>query len=264
MSAVSGLLEGKKLVITGVLTDASLAFATAKHAIEQGADIVLTSAGRATSITRRVAKKLPGDTPPDVLDMDVTKPEEIVAAVAEVDQRWGKLDGLLHAIGFAPASCLGGNMFEAPYEDISVAIQISCHSYFALGGAFAPLMRKAGGGSIVGLDFDATRAWPGYNWMGIAKAGFESANRYMARELGQDNIRVNIVAAGPLRTTAAKSIPGFEKFEDAWATRSPLGWSLKEDQDAVGRTCCALFSDWMPKTTGEMIHVDGGYHAMGA
>jgi enoyl-[acyl-carrier protein] reductase I len=256
-----GLLDGKRIVVTGVLTDQSLAYAVAELAQHEGAELVLTGAGRGLSLTRRVARRLPR--PPDVLELDVTVPGQIDAAADDLAARWGAVDGVLHAIGFAPPSCLGGGFLDAPWEDVSVALHVSTYSLKALAAGLLPLLRAAGGGSVVGLDFDATRAWPSYDWMGVAKAGLESAARYLARELGPDRIRVNLVAAGPMRTMAAKSIPGFARFEDAWAERAPLGWDIT-DPSAVARACVALLSDWFPMTTGEMIHVDGGYHAVGA
>jgi len=254
-----GLLDGKRLVITGVLTDASIAYGVAKLAQEEGADIVLTGAGRGLSLTERVARKLPQ--PPPVIELDVTSDDQVVAASRTVAEHWDRVDGVLHAIGFAPASCLGDDFLVATWPDVGLAVQISAYSLKTLVDAFGPLMTH--GGSIVGLDFDATVAWPAYNWMGVAKAAFESTARYLARELGPRGIRVNLVAAGPVRTMAAKSIPGFSKFEDTWADKAPLGWDVN-DSSAVAKACVALLSDWFPMTTGSMIHVDGGYHAMGA
>jgi enoyl ACP reductase len=255
-----GLLAGKRLLITGVLTDDSLAFGVAELAQREGARIVLTGAGRGLSLTRRVARKLPD--PPDVLELDVTVADHLGAVADDLERRWGGLDGVLHAIGFAPASCLGGGFLDAPWEDVSVALHISTFSLKALTAAMLPLLRAAGGGSVVGLDFDATRAWPSYDWMGVAKAGLESTARYLAKEVGPDKVRVNLVAAGPMRTVAAKSIKGFGAFEEAWQARAPLGWDIG-DSSSVAKACTVLLSDWFPMTTGEIIHVDGGYHAMG-
>jgi enoyl ACP reductase len=258
-----GLLDGKRLLITGVLTDASLAFSVAHLAQEEGADIVLSGAGRALSLTRRTARKLPRE--PEVLEIDVTAPEQLRAAAAALASRWDRLDGLLHAIGFAPADCLGNGMFAAGWEDVSTAFNISTYSLKALVEVFLPLLEAAGkdaGASVVGLDFDASVAWPVYDWMGVAKAGLESLSRYLAKELGPRGIRVNLVAAGPIRTMAAKSIPGFSAFEDTWADRAPLGWDI-HDSTAVAKACVALFSDLFPMTTGEIVHVDGGVHAVG-
>jgi meromycolic acid enoyl-[acyl-carrier-protein] reductase len=259
-----GLLDGKRILVTGVLTDASLAFAVARLAQEQGADIVLSGAGRGLSLTRRTARKLPDE--PEVLEIDVTDPSQLATAGAALAERWGRLDGLLHAIGFAPPSCLGTGMFGADWNDVSVALEVSAYSLKALVEAFRPLLEAAGadgGASVVGLDFDATVAWPLYDWMGVAKAALESLTRYLAKELGPAGVRVNLVAAGPVRTMAAKSIPGFDAFEDTWATRAPLGWDV-HDPSVVAKACVALLSDWLPMTTGEMLHVDGGVHAVGA
>jgi len=254
-----GLLDGKRIVITGVLTDASIAFGVARLAQEQGAEIVLTGAGRGLSLTERTARKLPS--PPPVLELDVTQPDHLVSARDDLAERWGRVDGVLHAIGFAPAVCLGGSFMEATWDDVSVALHVSTYSLKALVDAFGPLMGR--GSALVGLDFDATVAWPAYDWMGVAKAALESTSRYLARELGSRGIRVNLVAAGPLRTMAAKSIPGFSAFEDSWQARAPLGWDITDTEPAA-RACVALLSDWFPATTGEMVHVDGGYHAIGA
>jgi enoyl-[acyl-carrier protein] reductase I len=255
-----GLLDGKRLLITGVLTDASLAFSVARLAQEEGADVVLSGAGRALSLTKRTARKLPRE--PEVLEIDVTSPEQLAAAGAALAARWDRLDGVLHAIGFAPPDCLGSGMFAAGWDDVSVALNISAYSLKALVDAVLPLLSAAGGASVVGLDFDATVAWPVYDWMGVAKAALESLSRYLAKELGPRGIRVNLVAAGPIRTMAAKSIPGFSAFEDTWADRAPLGWDV-HDPSAVAKACLALFSDLLPMTTGEIIHVDGGVHAVG-
>ncbi len=253
-----GLLTGKNIVITGVLTDASLAFGVAKLAQEEGASVVLTGAGRALSLTERVARKLPTAAP--VFEFDVTVPEHIESVRASVAEVFGRVDGVLHAIGFAPAVCLGDDFMAATWNDVSVAMNISAYSLKTLADAFVPLMSK--GGSIVGLDFDNTVAWPAYNWMGVAKSALESVNRYLAKELGPKGIRSNLVAAGPVKTMAAKSIPGFKQFEDVWDDRAPLGWDVF-DSSAVAKAVVALLSDWFPATTGELIHVDGGFHAVG-
>ena len=259
-----GILQGKRLLVTGVLNDASLGFAVARLAQDEGAEIVLSGAGRGLSLTRRTARKLANQ--PDVLEIDVTDPGQIRAAADELAARWGRLDGLLHAIGYAPPDCLGNGMLPAGWDDVSVALQISAYSLKALVEHFAPLLQVAGadgGASVVGLDFDATVAWPLYDWMGVAKAALESLTRYLARDLGPKGIRVNLVAAGPVRTMAAKSIPGFDRFEETWADRAPLGWDVR-DAGAVAKAAVALLSDWFPMTTGEMLHVDGGVHAVGA
>ena len=250
------LLEGKRVLVTGVLNTDSIAFSIARCAQEQGAEVVLSSFGRIMSLTQRSARRLP--TEPMVVELDVTNPDDLTALA---DRVGGSLDGVVHAIGFAPESCLGGGFLDAPWEDVAVALQVSAYSLKSLAVAALPLMGN--GGSIVGLDFDNTKAWPVYDWMGVAKSAFESTARYLARDLGPKNVRVNLVAAGPLRTVAAKSIPGFELFEEPWAKRAPLGWDLK-DPEPVARTTVALLSDFFPATTGEIVHVDGGYHAIGA
>jgi enoyl ACP reductase len=251
------LLADKRVLITGVLNDASMAFSVARRAQEEGAEVILTSFGRAMSLTQRAARRLPSE--PTIVELDVTDSSHLDALAERVG---GHLDGVLHAIGFAPESCLGGGFLSAPWEDVAIAVQVSAYSLKALAVACRPMMTS--GGSIVGLDFDNSRvAWPVYDWMGVAKAAFESTARYLARDLGPEGIRVNLVAAGPIRTIAARSIPGFEQFEDAWDLRAPLGWNVK-DPAPVGAACVALLSDLFPATTGEVIHVDGGYHAIGA
>jgi meromycolic acid enoyl-[acyl-carrier-protein] reductase len=253
-----GILDGKRLLVTGVITDASIAFSVARVAQQEGATVVLTGFGR-MSLVERVAKKLPEPAP--VVELDITDPDHLAGLADRVSGHVDGIDGVLHSIAFAPQSCLGGGFLEAPWEDVSTAVQVSAFSLKSLAVAALPLFGAAGG-SIVGLTFDARIAWPAYDWMGVAKAGLESTSRYLARELGPRKVRVNTVAAGPVRTMAAKSIPGFSEFEDAWNGRAPLGWD-NADAEPVARTCVALLSDWLPATTGEMVHADGGFHAMG-
>jgi enoyl-[acyl-carrier protein] reductase I len=256
---VPGLVAGKRLLITGVLTEASIAFTVARLAQEQGATVVLSGFGRGLSITTRIAGRLPQAAP--VVELDVTDPAHLEALAGRLTVEMGGCDGVLHAIGFAPESALGGKFLSTPWEDVATAVQVSTYSLASLARAVLPAMTD--GGSIVGLDFDATVAWPAYDWMGVAKAGLESCARYLARDLGPRHVRVNLVAAGPLRTMAAKSIPGFEEFEDVWGSRAPLGWDVN-DSEPTARACLALMSDWFPATTGEIVHVDGGVHAVGA
>lgn len=255
-----GMLEGKNIVITGVLTDASLAFGVAALAQQEGANVLLTGAGRALSLTERTARKLPAPAP--VFELDVTVAEHVERVRDDASSHFGgRVDGVLHSIGFAPEACLGDDFMAATWADVSVAMHISAYSLKTLADAFVPLMTS--GGAFVGLDFDNTVAWPAYNWMGVAKSALESVNRYLAKDLGPRGIRCNLVAAGPIKTMAAKSIPGFKKFEDVWDVRAPLGWDVT-DSAPVAKACVALLSDWFPATTGSMIHVDGGYHAVGA
>lgn len=257
-----GILSGKKVLVTGVLTDDSLAFSAARHAEAEGAEILLTGFGRGKSLTERTARRLTST--PEVLELDVTDADQLAAAARAVGERFGRLDGLVHSIGFAPASCLGQGMFAAEWPDVATALQVSAYSLKELVGAFLPLFAAAGGGAVVGMDFDATVAWPAYDWMGVAKAALESLTRYLARDLGSQNIRVNLISAGPVRSVAARSIPGFAGFEEAWGARAPLGWDLSDPEGIVGKACAALLSEYFPKTTGEIVHVDGGYHAIGA
>jgi len=253
------LLDGKKLLITGVLTDDSLAFGVARTAQAEGAEVVLTGFGRGMRLTERTARKL--DPVPDVYELDVSDPDHGQALQETLRERWGRVDGALHAVGFAPETCLGDDFWAADWDDVSIALHVSAYSLRTLADIVTPLMTD--GGSLVGLTFDATVAWPAYNWMGVAKAAMESLNRYLARELGPKGIRSNLVAAGPMRTIAAKSIPGFAAFEDEWVKRAPLGWDVR-DSEGVSKSCVALLSDWFPQTTGSIIHVDGGYHSIGA
>jgi enoyl ACP reductase len=250
------LLENKKLLVTGVLMDSSIAFHVTKLAQEQGAEVVLTSFGRTMKITQAIARRLP--TAPQVLELDVTDEQHLSTLSDRLREHVDHIDGVLHSIGFAPPGAF--SFLDATWEDVSTAVHVSAFSLKALGMAALPLM--GGGGSIVGLTFDASYAWPVYDWMGVAKAAFESTNRYLARDLGPRGVRCNLVSAGPVRTTAAKSIPGFEAFEQVWDERSPLGWDVRDPVPAA-QACVALLSDWFPATTGEIVHVDGGVHAMG-
>lgn len=254
------LLEGKRFLITGVLTRHSIAFAAAKMAQEQGAEIVLSGFGKGLALTQMSAKKLPD--PVDVLEMDVTNEDDIAAVAQHIESKWGSLDGFLHAIAFAPKDALGGEFLNTPWESVSLAFKTSAFSLKSLAVGLLPLMRQSGG-SIVSLDFDASVAWPIYDWMGVSKAGMEAINRYLARDLGRHGIRVNSVSAGPLATTAAKGIPGFDQLVSAWSDRAPLGWEPSDPKPVAG-TIGFLLSDWSAGITGEIIHVDGGYHAMGA
>jgi enoyl ACP reductase len=252
-----GILDGKRILITGVLTDSSIAFHVARIAQEQGASIILTGFGRMT-LVERIARRLPD--PPPVLELDVTDTGQLDSLAERVREHADGLDGVVHAIANAPQGALGGNFLSAGWQDVAAALQVSTYSLKALAMAALPLMRA--GGAIVGMDFDASRAWPAYDWMGVAKAGLESCARYLARDLGPRGIRVNLMAAGPLKTMAARSIPGFEAFEGMWAERAPLGWDLA-NQEPAAKACVALLSDWFPATTGEIVHVDGGVHAIG-
>ena len=252
-----GILAGKRILVTGVLTDSSIAFHVAKVAQQEGATVVLTGYGR-LSLVERIAKRLPD--PPPVLELDVTDSGHLDSLAERLSGHVDRLDGVVHAVAFAPQDAMGGNFLNTSWEDVATAVQVSAFSLKSLAMAALPLMN--GGGSIVGLDFDASVAWPGYDWMGVAKAGLESCARYLARDLGGKGIRVNLVSAGPLRTMAAKSIPGFDRFEGLWGERAPLGWNIT-DPGPAARACVALLSDWFPATTAEIVHADGGVHAMG-
>jgi enoyl-[acyl-carrier protein] reductase I len=256
----AGLLEGKRILVTGVLSESSIAFSIARVAQDQGADVVLTSFGRAMSLTKRAAARLPK--PTDVLELDLTEASHLANLTEALSARWGGLDGAVHAVAFAPETCLGGDILRAGWDDVATTLHVSAYSLKALAEAVLPLMRD-GGGSIVALDFDARQAWPAYDWMGVAKAALEATARYLARDLGAARVRVNLVSAGPLRTIAARGIPGFALVEDTWEGRAPLGWDTR-DATPVARACVALLSDWFPATTGEIVHVDGGFHAQAA
>jgi meromycolic acid enoyl-[acyl-carrier-protein] reductase len=253
-----GILDGKRILVTGVLTDASIAFHVARLAQQEGATVVLTGFGR-VSLVERIARRLPE--PPPVLELDVTDAAHLESLAERVGAHVDGLDGVVHGIAFAPPSALGGGFLDTPWPDAATAIQVSAYSLKSLAMAALPLMSR--GGAIVGMDFDASVAWPAYDWMGVAKAALESTARYLARDLGSRGIRVNLMSAGPLKTIAARSIPGFEKFEGVWDDRAPLGWDMADPEPAA-RGCVALLSDWFPATTGEIVHVDGGVHAMGS
>lgn len=255
------LLEGKKLVITGVVTHSSIAWHVARIAQEEGAEVVLTSFGRGMRLTERASKRLP--VPTDVLELDINDQEHMDTLVADLESRWGVVHGALHAIAYAPQDALGGNFLNTPVESAVMAFQTSAFSYKTLAVGLAPLMRAAGGGALVTLDFDNSQAWPIYDWMGVAKSALQSVTRYLARDLGADKIRVNAVSAGPLSTVAAKSIPGFRSLEKAWLERSPIEWD-STDPAPVAQMVALLLSDWTPMTTGEVVHVDGGFHSLAA
>ncbi|NTW39019.1 MAG: enoyl-ACP reductase FabI [Cellulomonadaceae bacterium] len=254
-----GLLDGKTLLITGVLTEGSIAFHVARIAQNEGATVVLSSFGRQARLTAAISRRLPAEAP--VVQLDVTSDEDLAALADRVREHVDHLDGVVHSIGFAPQSVLGGNFLTGQWPDVATAIQVSAFSLKSLAVAAQPLLRE--GSSIVGLTFDASFAWPVYDWMGVAKAAFESTSRYLARDLGPLGIRCNLVSAGPVKTTAATSIPGFEQIESGWSGRAPLGWDMT-DAVPTAKAVAALLSDWFPATTGEIIHVDGGVHAMGA
>lgn len=253
-----GLLEGKSLLITGVLVDSSIAFHVARLAQQEGATVVLTSFGRQFRLTQAIARRLPVQAP--VVQLDVTDAEDLAALAERVSEHTDSLDGVVHSIGFAPQSVMGGNFLAGEWPDVATAIEISAYSLKSLAVAAKPLLAPRS--AIVGLTFDGQYAWPVYDWMGVAKAAFEATARYLARDLGPDGVRVNLVSAGPIRTTAAKHIPGFETMESGWSDRAPLGWDVN-DPEPTARGVAALLSDWFPATTGEIVHVDGGVHAMG-
>jgi enoyl-[acyl-carrier protein] reductase I len=254
------MLSDKKLLITGVVTRESIAWEAAREAQQAGAEVVLTGFGRSRRLTERAANRLPE--PADVLELDVNNPADLEAAAADLDERWGRVDGLLHSIAFAPEDALGGGFLGTPAESALTAFKTSAFSLKALSVAFADLYPRHGA-SIVGMDFDASVAWPAYDWMGVAKAALEATARYLARDLGGRGVRVNLVAAGPLETLAARGIPGFEELAEIWARQAPLGW---EGQDAgpVAGAILFLLSDLARGISGEILHVDGGFHAMGA
>jgi enoyl ACP reductase len=254
------LVDGKRLLITGVLTPGSIAYAVAKEALDNGAEVVLTGFGRGRSLTEKTARRLPGEV--DVLELDATKPEDVEAVREDLERRWGAVDGVLHAIGFAPADALGGKFLDTPYESAATAFHVSAFSLKTLTVGLLPLLTDHDA-SVVTLDFDARVAWPVYDWMGVSKAALEAVTRYLTRDLGPRGVRVNAVSAGPLRTMAAKGIPGFEVFADVWKRRAPLGWDVT-DATNVARTVLWLLSDWSRGVSGELIHVDGGFHAMGS
>ena len=254
------LLRGKRLLVTGVLTHGSIAWHTAKVAQEQGAEIVLTGFGRGMRLTKRSAQRLPD--PPDVLELDINSPAHMAELVEQLSERWGSLDGAVHAIAYAPEDALGGNFLTTPSESAALAFTTSTFSYKTLAVGLLPLLQEAGGGSLVTLDFDnSTQAWPAYDWMGVCKAALASVTRYLARDLGPHNVRVNAVSAGPLSTVAAKGIAGFSRFQDVWDERAPLSWDTT-DPTPVANMICVMLSDFSTKVTGEVIHVDAGFHAI--
>jgi enoyl-[acyl-carrier protein] reductase I len=254
------MLNGKRILITGVVNSDSIAFAVARRSLELGAEVLLTGFPRDLDRTRAAAAELPGNL--DVVSFDATSPDDTARLADTVAERWGQLDGALHAIAFAPADALGGSLFDTRRDGLALAFQTSTVSYAGLASILARLAPPTGA-SLVGLDFDSTKAWPVYNWMGVCKAGLESLNQYLARDLGASGIRANLVAAGPIHTRAAGGIPNFDALLDAWARTSPLTWD-PHDTEPVADAVCFLLSDLARAITGEVLHVDGGYHAMAA
>ncbi len=256
-----GILEGKRILVAGVTMDSSIGFAVARVAQEQGATVVVSNFGRALGITRRIVGRLPQPAP--VVELDVTDEEHLERLPGLLGEHLDGLDGVVHSIAYGnPETLLGGKFLEGPWPDVAQAVQVSAYSLKALSTACLPMLERSGGGSVVGMTFDASVAWPAYDWMGVAKAGLESCSRYLARDLGPRGVRVNLVSAGPLKTLAAKAIPGFEDLESAWTERAPLGWD-ESNHEPTARAVVALLSDFFPATTGEIVHVDGGFHAMG-
>lgn len=254
-----GILAGKKILITGVLTEASIAFSAAKLAQEQGAEVLLSSFGRMLPITQKISERLPVTA--KVIELDATSAEDLAALPSRIRENIGEIDGIVHAIAFAPQTALGGNFMQTEWSDVATAVEVSAYSLKSITTAALPVLKNPS--SVVGLTFDASVSWPVYDWMGVAKAAFESTARYLARYLGQSGVRVNLISAGPLRTTAAKGIPGFATMEELWTDRAPLGWDLN-DTEAAAKGIVGLLSDWFPATTGEIVHVDGGLHSTGA
>ncbi len=265
------ILAGKRILVTGVVNRHSIAYAIAERAQEQGAEVLLTSFGRVRRMTERAAQRLPD--PPDVLELDVNSEQDLEALTETLSDRWGsRVDGAVHAIAYAPPDALGGDFLGAPRESAKLAFETSAYSLKALAEALAPLMAAAAGangdrpaapGSIVGLDFDASVAWPAYDWMGVAKAALESVSRYLARDLGPSGIRVNLISAGPIASPAASGIPGFAELAEGWSQAAPLGWD-RTDSSAVADAALFLLSDLARAISGEIVHVDGGAHAIGA
>lgn len=280
------ILEGKRILVTGVVNRRSIAYSVAERAQAAGAEVLLTSFGRIRRMTERAAKNLPQST--EILELDVTKPEDFAALTESVRERWGGLDGAVHAIAFAPEDALGGDFLATPAESAKTAFEISAYSYKALAAALAGLFPEppavggedpaagdggdagAGtgeadgtfaGGSLVGLDFDAQVAWPSYDWMGVSKAALEAVNRYLARDLGGRGVRANLVSAGPIATVAASGVPGFSRLTEMWSDAAPLAWN-QSDPSPVADTVLFLLSDLSRAISGEIIHVDGGYHAV--
>ena len=256
-----GILEGKQILVAGVTHNTSIGYEVARIAQAEGATVAVSNFGRAMSLTRRVIQKL--DPVPALLEIDVTD-EEHLKRLPETLRAEGfeRLDGVVHSIAFAnPETALGGKFLSTPSADVAAAVEVSAYSLMSLAMACKPLYGEQA--SVVGLTFDASVSWPAYDWMGVAKAALESTNRYLARYLGPEGVRSNLVAAGPLETLAKKAIPGANEFNDIWGERAPLGWDRK-DNGPTARAVVALLSDWFPATTGEIVHVDGGLHAMGA
>ena len=266
------ILDGKRILVTGIVNRHSIAYSIAERAQDQGAEVLLTSFGRMRRMTERAAARL--DPSPDVLELDVNRDEDLAALAGEVRHRWDGLDGVVHAIANAPPDALGGNFLAAPRESAKAAFETSAYSLKAIAEALSPLMggsdaassnggAAASGGGIVALDFDASVAWPAYDWMGVSKAALESVARYLARDLGAAGVRVNLISAGPVSTPAASGIPGFADLAGMWSRGAPLGWDT-HDATAVADAALFLLSDMSRAISGEIVHADGGFHCVGA
>jgi enoyl-[acyl-carrier protein] reductase I len=255
-----GILEGKNILVAGVTMNTSIGYRVAELAQAEGATVVVSNFGRAMSLTGRILKRL--DPEPPLLELDVSNDDHLATLADRLGEHVDRLDGIVHSIAFAnPETALGGKFLSTPFSDVGTSLQVSAYSLVSLTMACKPLFGDTA--SVVGLTFDARSSWPTYDWMGVSKAALESASRYLARYLGPEGVRSNLVAAGPLETIAKKAIPGAESFNEIWAQRAPLGWDPR-DLDPTAKAVVALLSDWFPATTGEMIHVDGGLHSTGA
>ena len=255
----TGLLAGKRILVTGVLTDRSLAYHAAAKMQELGAEVLLTSFGRAKRITERAAQMLPKAT--DVLELDVTKQSDYDALVEELGARWDSVDGLLHSVAFAPAQLFKDPFLHANLDDVEAAMRISSYSLQQLSATLLPLMvRSQSGASIVALTVeDRVRVHP-YAWMSVAKSVLNSIARQLAVHLADHNVRVNLIAAGPVRTNAGSVIPEFSEMEDTYK-RAPLGWDTR-DHTAIAGPAAFLMSDLSRNMTGDILKVDGGMHIL--
>jgi enoyl-[acyl-carrier protein] reductase I len=258
---VAGAFAGKRALVLGVANRRSIAWAIAKRLADAGAELAFTYQGE--RIEKNVRELAESVSSPLVTECDVRSDEDIARVFGEVADAFdGRLDVLVHSVAFAAAEDLEGRFTDTPRDRFWLALDVSAYSLVACARAAEPLMEAAGGGAIMTMTYlGGERAVPHYNVMGVAKATLDASLRYLAWDLGQKNIRINAVSAGPVRTLAARSIAGFPTMEAIVEERSPLHRHIEADD--VGAAAAYLLSDDARNVTGTILYVDSGYHAMG-
>ena len=253
------LLSGKRVLVLGLMDNRSFAWSIGQAASAEGADVLYTC--QRERIVRGFFRRNEADLgDAQLIEADVTDETSVEKAIAEAG---APLHGLVFSVAFAsPETCLGGRMDAAPVEDVLKALHVSAVSLATVCKHAVPAMTE--GGSIVALSFDSQHSYPGYNWMGVAKAALEALVRGLQRDYGPLGVRVNTLSAGPQETLAASHIPGFSEIASIYPPRAPLGWNLSTSGEAVGRAACLLLSDLATGIGGTVLTVDGGAHSMGA